>query len=473
MADQAYLEPGFDPTSLTIPRLRSVLLEHGIDYPSNAKKGQLVDIFNEQLLPQARKIKQASARIKRTSRGIEDVTTGRKGTGAGDEEDDIPPTPATGRSTRRTTRARTEEAQEVDPTPRGMRHSTAPPEGITPRRSMSGRHARMVETVQEEPTTERKRQSRPSRYSAATPAVKAELADEESPFSAENIFQSGSSPPIAHETERRRTTLGSSVRDLDRRNQELRRRTDGISPAKRATNGAVVPTRKTFEMPITRMKKEEEIEPSEEFTEEEQLDLDQAQLAGELVPTRRQTKRPSSNAKWGVGAVFSVMAVALGAVWRQEKLQVGYCGVGSPSIEWAGVEVPEWAEVIRPQCEPCPQHAMCYENLQTECDSGFVLTYHPFSLNGLIPIPPTCEPDSARAKKVKTVKERAVEALREQNAKYECGEAKKPVIPESDLKKNIAVKRRKGMSNEEFEDLWQSAIGEIVQAEEVVSGADG
>lgn len=102
-----------------------------------------------------------------------------------------------------------------------------------------------------------------------------------------------------------------------------------------------------------------------------------------------------------------------------------------------------------------------------------MLTQHPLSLNGLIPIPPTCEPDSAKARKVNAVKERAVEALREQNAKYECGEAAAPELKETALKQAIGTKRRKGMSNEEFEDLWSSAMGEITNADEIVSGSDG
>ena len=47
MEDQAYLEPDFDPSSLTIPRLRSILVAHGVDYPASSKKAQLIDIFNE------------------------------------------------------------------------------------------------------------------------------------------------------------------------------------------------------------------------------------------------------------------------------------------------------------------------------------------------------------------------------------------------------------------------------------------
>ncbi|CAK1366899.1 unnamed protein product [Cercospora beticola] len=471
MDDQQYLEPDFDPSTLTVPRLRSILVQHNVNYPSSAKKAQLIELFNSEVVPQARKIRTAAARVKRTSRGIEDITTGRRGTGAGDDE--VPPTPASVRSSRRTTRARTEEAQEVEPTPRNARHSTAPPESVP--RTVSGKHARPVETVVEEevePTPKRSSTSRArSRVSAATPVAVKEEA-ESSPFSNENVFQSGGSPPVARvtDTERRRTTLGaarstSAVRDLERRHRELRRRTDTVGIVKPQTDGAIVPSRRTFEVPVT---KQEDVEVTEEFTPEEEQQLVQAQMSGELVPTRRQTSRPGGAAKRGLGAFVLVMATAASGLWRQEKLNVGYCGVGQPSTEIGGVEIPPWADVIRPQCEPCPPHAYCGENLETTCETGFVLTHHPLSLNGVLPIAPTCEPDSAKARKVEAVKQRAVEALREQNARYECGEASEPELKETALKAAIATKRRKGMSNDEFEDLWAAAIGEISNSDEII-----
>ena len=73
MEDQAYLEPDFDPSSLTIPRLRSILVAHGVDYPASSKKAQLIDIFNDNVLPQARRLRAANARVRRTSRGIENI----------------------------------------------------------------------------------------------------------------------------------------------------------------------------------------------------------------------------------------------------------------------------------------------------------------------------------------------------------------------------------------------------------------
>lgn len=473
MDDQAYLEPGFDPASLTMPRLRNILVMHNVQYQSSAKKQQLVDLFNEQVLPQARKIRAANARVKRTSRGIEDVAASQSSYDYDDEEEEAPPPPArtpSGRTGRRTTRARTEEAEEVVPVLRSARHSTAPPES-SPRRG-SSRHGRAPEPIREEPEPRRPQSSRKTRPAATTPIVKAEPDDDGSPFSSDNVFQTGSSPPAIRSSDaaRRRTTLGPA-RSTDSRKQEIRRQTEDFRPI-RSQNASAMPSRRTFEMPLAVIKKEE-VEPSEEFTPEEQLDLVQAQQTGELVPARRQTQRPSAVAKQGISVVSFVVLLILAAVWRQEKLEVGYCGVGRPSLDIGGVEIPEWAEPIRPHCEPCPPHAFCGEKLLTECESGFVLANHPLSLNGLIPLPPTCEPDSARARKVNAVKERAVEELREQSAKYECGEAPSAEIKETELKRAIATKRRKGMTNEEFEDLWSSAIGEIVRVEEVVSGSDG
>jgi len=263
-------------------------------------------------------------------------------------------------------------------------------------------------------------------------------------------------------------------RDVERRrSRDARRRTEEVKPSRQQMDGAIVPSRSTFEMPVSRASKEE-FEPMEEFTPEEQQELVQAQQSGELVPTRRKTTRPASSAaRVAPLAVTMAMLLGLATVWRQEKVEVGYCGVGRPTTELAGVQIPDWAEFIRPQCEPCPPHAYCGEQLETVCEPGFVLTQHPLSFGGVVPLAPACEPDSARARKVSAVKGRAVEELREQNARYECGEATKPAMKETQLKQSISTKRRKGMSNEEFEDLWASAIGEIQSVDEVVSGTDG
>lgn len=483
MEDQAYLEPGFDPTTLTMPRLRSILVAHSVNYPASSKKTQLVDIFNQEVLPQARRLRTANATVRRTSRGIENMPSQTSST-ADDDDEDIPEPPrSVARSARRTTRARTEEALEVEPAPRSSRQTTAPPQGATPRRP-STKHPRAMEPVEEpepyEPEPKRPA-SRKSAVGVATPVSKRDARTNEdgSPFSNQNVFQSGGSPPAPRTTDRRRTTYGTARPASRTRSREHRRRTEEHHPLREQTDGVVVPTRRTFNPPVSRTTKVEhfdDVQPDEEFTPEEEQAMVQSQQAGNLVPARRKAKAPGSHAaKFGPAVILTALLAGFATLYRQEKLQVGYCGVGQPSLEIAGTQIPEWADVARPVCEPCPPHAYCHEGLHTECESGYVLTPHPLSLGGAIPLPPSCEPDSARERKVQAVKARAIEALREQNAKYECGEASKPEVNEPALKKAISsmIPRKKGMSDQEFEDLWASALGEVQNADEVTTGTDG
>ena len=46
-------------------------------------------------------------------------------------------------------------------------------------------------------------------------------------------------------------------------------------------------------------------------------------------------------------------------------------------------------------------------------------------------------------------------------------------VNEAELKKEVSKKKRKGMTEIEFEELWSGALGEIVGREEVISGIDG
>ena len=89
--------------------------------------------------------------------------------------------------------------------------------------------------------------------------------------------------------------------------------------------------------------------------------------------------------------------------------------------------------------------------------------------------------DGEKAKRVKAVADRAIEELRQRNAAFECGEltdadgkpAPSPEISEQTLKSTLSAKKRKGMTDEEFEALWVPVIGEILSRDEITSGADG
>lgn len=71
---QEYLQPGYDVSKAKIPDIRSILLEHDIDYPSNATKNHLVDIFNEKIKPNAAELLKKYENIKPSSNGIIDMT---------------------------------------------------------------------------------------------------------------------------------------------------------------------------------------------------------------------------------------------------------------------------------------------------------------------------------------------------------------------------------------------------------------
>lgn len=481
-----YLSPGFDPASLTMPKLRAILVSHEIQYPSSAKKADLVEIFNQELAPKGRRLLAARSRTKRTSKGITDVPSSQESTINGDEDEDTELMPPLRVTSRRTPRASTEDS--TPDTVRKSRTSTGPRSAI--------KHPRESDSEATPELDAKRPLVRKTRKSETAPTIKVEEPDPElptrpalnnSPFSHDNPFQSGSSP-LAAET-RRKSTSHTGDR---RKSTSRRRKTDGVTheqtSSSRQEDGVVVPTAKTFNVPVSRLsppkikQEAEDSEPGEEFTPEEQLSLVRERAAnGEvniLLPRKKkrskQSRGVSKSAPW---VILLTLFMGYAAWWRMQKVEIGYCGRSNPSAVSMSAQIPEWASFIQPDCEPCPQHAFCYQNMDARCERGFVLKPHPLSLGGLIPLPPTCEPDGEKARRVKAVADKAVEELRDRRAKFECGdlcdEDGKPIptveISEPDLKKVVSQKRNKKLSEDEFEDLWKGAIGEIMGREEVSS----
>jgi len=508
MADPTlqYLAADFDPTSLTVPRLRSILVEHDVAYPSSAKKSQLVDIFNDRVAPQASRILGARGRTKRSARGIEDVSSLESsvtGSVDGDPMDvdevvnevvrDVT------RSTRKTPRASVMRSLEGHSPPRNVRtmrssrasaslasdsgaETPVPVRRATARVSVTPASIREEEDFTEtEPEVEQVGRHAPSMDSPFT---------QDNPFQQHNDFDA---TPVA--TERRRRTLGpmrSEKKNGD--SAATRRRTDFMPVAREEEKvEPVKKSRKSTAAPVTRSTPDPGLmldgspEPGEEFTAEEQQELDVVKGQGknrDVVKTRKSQNLAKPSNSLFTSAVWAVSLAMLGGVailWRQEKVEVGYCGIGRPSTAIAGIQIPEWAELLRPGCEPCPPHAYCYSKMRTNCEADFVMQPHPLSLGGLVPLPPTCEADGEKARKIKAVADRAVEELRDRNAKWECGELRdtggkreqQAAIQEPLLKAAIASRKGKAMSQEEFEDLWHAALGEMMGRDEIISSADG
>jgi hypothetical protein len=500
--DLAYLQPGFDLNALTVPRLRSILVNHDVPYPASAKKTQLIAILENEVMPKARKILRERDRVRRTSKGITNMPSQN-----GDQEQDdnrlsVPPpaTPSTssvrrGRS-RPSTRAST--ATSVSDADQLL-----PPPSTSRRRTTRAKHPRASDTEETGedtvPSIEAQTPVRKSRRSEAQTAAsqradtgytdrEPRLTRESSVFTDDNPFQSGSSP-LGEVTPKPRTVSSGrkssrQSADIVLREERRRRKTSEPRIHVKQEDGIEVPKRSTFDVPIKRLStiktEEDEILPGEEFApdQQEELEGEMGTDGYEQAVVRQQQHGSGSIASWIV--IFTLLG-AFAAWWRQEKVEIGYCGVGKPRWSLVDTNVPAWADVVEPKCETCPQHAICYPNFETRCEPDFVLKPHPLSLGGLVPIPPSCEPDGEKVRRVKVVADKAVEELRERRAKYECGEPQQedgqevasPDMSVTELKDRVNRLRRKGMSDEEFEELWKGALGEISGREEVESITQG
>ncbi|KAJ5272679.1 hypothetical protein N7478_007804 [Penicillium angulare] len=518
MADELdYLQSDFDLNSLTVPRLRSILVNHDVPYPASAKKAQLVKILEEEVLPQARKLLRERERVRRTSAGITDM--GSRASSVVSDQDDRasmppPPTPSTVASTtgtrrgasRRSARASTVETDDnaapATPLAKPKRKSATPSVKKHPRASDTETGDDLMATpVAAVGASSRKSTSRKIRRSEVlpsteteefAPSVKSEPREDENVFSDDNPFQSGSPSDILRSRTSSHDGKRKSGSRLSAESPALR---SGLRSRKSATPGSVkqedgiaAPARASFDFTSrlrpTKEESEESAEESEqeesdfsageEFTPEEQLALETEQYAP-LTHTRKRSRKQGSASVIASWLVILAVLGGFGAWWRKEKVEIGYCGLGKPTWSLAETNVPEWANVLEPRCEPCPPHAFCYPEFEARCEHDFILKAHPLSLGGLVPLPPTCEPDSEKARRVKAVADKAVEELRDRRAKWECGQLKEegkepsPEISEPDLKEEVAKKRRKGLSDNEFDDLWKGAIGEIIEKDEVVS----
>lgn len=485
-----YLQPDFNLNSLTIPKLRGILVQHDVAWSSSAKKAELVDLIQTEILPKAKKLLRERDRVRRTSRGITDLSS-QESTVGGEDEDDrelMPPPPAP-----KTPRSRKSKSNLAEPTTATSSRSKTP----SKRKSSSRARASETETDGEavRSTARKTRKSTPGPTPVLAPAVKLEeprrikREDGGTPFSDENPFQQGSSPPSAS------SRKSSSRRKSAGRPGSSRRRETTSPTIKHEDDGHT-----SYQFPIEQLRSRDYIPATEEFTPDAAQEV---AVEDQLVPrrtqalVRRKKKQQSSPvAKNASLAALTAVLAALAAWYRQEKVNVGYCGVGAP--EWSltsNPNIPPWVhENLGPNCEPCPQHAICFPNMEVQCEKDFVLSQHPLSLGGLVPVAPTCEPDSEKERRIKAVADKAIEELRERRAAYECGEELAPEesssvveevktvvkagetkleISEEALKARVSAQRRRDMSPSEFEALFEGALDDVKGREEVEVVRDG
>ncbi|KAI8305206.1 hypothetical protein K4K59_012312 [Colletotrichum sp. SAR11_240] len=71
--DISYLHPSFNPTSLTIPKLRNLLSAHEVTYTKAKNKADLIQLFDANIVPRAAATIQAMSTVEKTDQGIVDA----------------------------------------------------------------------------------------------------------------------------------------------------------------------------------------------------------------------------------------------------------------------------------------------------------------------------------------------------------------------------------------------------------------
>ena len=232
------------------------------------------------------------------------------------------------------------------------------------------------------------------------------------------------------------------------------------------------------------------MEPGEEFAPSAEADKVSPKTSRKVSQAKKGTSRGFgdnvSDLQLFFWCLFTILSGFYLMFWRQEKFIVGFCGV--PQTERWSLYVDDlivasmadlvnehypndWRSTffnnIRPACTPCPPHAQCLPNLEMRCNADFIYKPHPFRLNGLLPLPGECIPDTEKQRRIAIVAERALEVLRNKAARVECEDETPDGIMEREIKAELLKFKSGSLSDEEFDALFEAAIGEVERREEV------
>lgn len=499
-----YLQPDFDSQSLKVAELRRVFLEHDIDYKSTAKKADLVQIFNDKIKPIASQLLRAKQSPIKSSNRIERV---------GEASPVVLPSEfaATSKTPKRAP-GRPRKHPLTDEEPATVVKSGKPSERPTTARRSVGR-PRKVPKIESEDDSKSMPQSRSPRKSSATLVADsdadmddAEESDQatESAFSKNNPFQSGSPRTDPTPVKRRQTAVPNSSQRLAPPINKTDRRQTTHAPSRNALSGsddesktlktpkAINQFRKSerFMPPISSLKaspafqsaaqrkKENEIASEQLIEKETSTSKSRSRRRSSGQVLQRRNESPSSISrvlKW-LPLLALTSAGAYGANWyRDEQIKAGYCGVDSiPHARPVGAsDLDNLIHAVRPQCVPCPPHAVCQPGFRMHCDDEFVKRPHPLSFGGLVPITSHCVPDTEKLRKIQIVANHIIETLRDDNAAIECGH-KTPQnedningMTESEIKSILETKRSSSTSDSEFNSLFDHALEEIKTRPEI------
>ncbi|KAI0374806.1 hypothetical protein BV20DRAFT_960988 [Pilatotrama ljubarskyi] len=201
IAQGDYLQPDFDPSTLTVAQLLGVFGYHNIKYPSQYTKPKLIQLFNEEIKPKAKKY--TKERIKRENSqasedGITDGVTGRP------INEGRKPARRTSRRLSKTPAVEEQADTEASAPPKRRRSSAEPSlGGPSKKRSLKPVEPVVVEESEPEEVPVVRKVGRPRKTATDAVAQARRVSrpiaeDPESGWEDNNIFQSGaeSSSPV-------------------------------------------------------------------------------------------------------------------------------------------------------------------------------------------------------------------------------------------------------------------------------------
>lgn len=74
-----YLQPDFDPSTLTVPQLLGIFGFHNINYPSQHTKPKLVQLFKDEIAPKSSKFKKERLKRENSQASDDGITDGHTG----------------------------------------------------------------------------------------------------------------------------------------------------------------------------------------------------------------------------------------------------------------------------------------------------------------------------------------------------------------------------------------------------------
>ncbi|KAF8212275.1 Man1-Src1p-C-terminal domain-containing protein [Mycena galopus ATCC 62051] len=187
IAQGHYLEPDFEPSSLTVSQLLGVLGYHNIVYPTPYSKPKLTALFDAEIKPRASKFKKERIKAEASIASDDGITDGHTG--------EPLRKPVVRRSSRRLSRAPSEDQEEepVRPDPPKRRRSSAQPNLGGPSRKIEPVEPVLVEESEPEEEELPVRKIGRSKKTAQAAGAQGRRVShaEDSGWEDNNVFQSG------------------------------------------------------------------------------------------------------------------------------------------------------------------------------------------------------------------------------------------------------------------------------------------